>query len=147
MRRDILARRAEIEQWIDENQSKSYMAQQLKCNPKTLNAILERMGIEYLGNQSGCGQRKQRPKMSLEEYLSISKDIQSNKVRLKLLQEGYKNHRCECCGITTWLNQPVPLELHHKDGNRNNNTLENYELLCPNCHALTDTYRGKNCSK
>jgi hypothetical protein len=34
------------------------------------------------------------------------------------------------------------LELHHKDGDRTNNILSNIELLCPNCHALTDNYRG-----
>lgn len=49
--------------------------------------------------------------------------------------------------MTEWLGQPIPLELHHKDGNKNHNELSNYELLCPNCHALTDTYRGKNCQK
>ena len=85
--------------------------------------------------------------MSLVDYLEKSKDIQSNKIRIKLLQEGLKEHRCECCGLTTWLNKPIPLELHHKDGNRYNNVLENFELLCPNCHAFTDSYRGKNVSK
>jgi len=34
--------------------------------------------------------------------------------------------------------------VHHKDGDRTNNEYENLTLLCPNCHALTDTYRGKN---
>lgn len=64
--------------------------------------------------------------MPLQEYLNSSLDIQSNKVRNKLLRERYKNHQCECCGMTEWLGQPIPLELHHKDGNRNNNVLENY---------------------
>ena len=36
------------------------------------------------------------------------------------------------------------LELHHIDGNHSNNELSNLTLLCPNCHALTDNYRGKN---
>lgn len=45
------------------------------------------------------------------------------------------------------MGQPIPLELHHKDGNKNHNELSNYELLCPNCHAFTDSYRGKNCRK
>ena len=85
--------------------------------------------------------------MTLLDYLKNSSDIQSNKVRTKLLKENYKEHRCENCGLTTWLNKPIPLELHHKDGNRHNNTLENFGLLCPNCHALTDSYRGKNCTK
>lgn len=147
MREDILKRKAEIEEWILQKKSKAYMAQQLGCNPKTINPILERLDLVYAGNQSGKGQVKKTPKMSLIEYLSKSKDIQSNKVRIKLLEEGYKEHRCEYCKQTTWLGKPIPLELHHKDGDRHNNTLENYELLCPNCHTLTDSYRGKNCTK
>lgn len=147
MRTDLLERKAEILQWVSENRSKAYMARELGCNPKTINPLLERLGIQYDGNQSGKGYEKNREKMTLKEYLEQSKDIQSNKVRIKLLDEGLKEHKCECCGLTTWLNQPIPLELHHKDGNRYNNVLENFELLCPNCHAFTDSYRGKNVNK
>ena len=123
------------------------MARQLGCNPKTINPILERLGISYNGNQSGKGLTKFKHELSLLDYLANSKDIQSNKVRKKLLDEGYKEHRCECCQLTEWLNEPIPLELHHIDGNRFNNQLDNFQLLCPNCHAKTDSYRGKNCSK
>lgn len=148
MRTDILEREQEIRQWIAEGQSKAYMARQLQCNPKTINPILEKLGIQYNGNQSGKGLKKNNNQgMTLLEYLEKSKDIQSNKVRKKLLEEGYKEYRCECCGLTEWLNEPIPLELHHKDGNRFHNELSNYELLCPNCHARTDSYRGKNYTK
>lgn len=148
MRTDILERKQEIEQWIAEGKSKAQMARELGCNPKTINPILERLGLTYAGNQSGKGMSKPNGRdLPLLEYLMKSLDIQSNKVRKKLLKEGYKEYRCECCGLTDWLNEPIPLELHHKDGNCNNNTLENFELLCPNCHAKTDSYRGKNCSK
>ena len=147
MRNDIIEREAEILQWIEENQSKAYMARQLNCNPKTINSILSRMGIEYSGNKAGKGFRKEKGKTNLEEYLATSTDIQSNKVRIKLLEGGYKEHRCECCGLTQWMEKPIPLELHHKDGNRYNNVIDNYELLCPNCHAFTESYRGKNCTK
>lgn len=124
------------------------MARELGCNPKTINPILAKLGIEYFGNQSGKGISKPNSDyMSLEEYLRNSQDIQSNKVRIKLLREGYKEHKCENCGLTEWLGQPIPLELHHKDGNRNHNEIENYQLLCPNCHAFTDSYRGKNSAK
>jgi 5-methylcytosine-specific restriction endonuclease McrA len=63
------------------------------------------------------------------------------------LQEGIKPYCCENCGLSTWLGNPIPLELHHIDGDKTNNTLENFQLLCPNCHALTDSYRGKNVKK
>lgn len=123
------------------------MARQLNCNPKTINPVLERLGLEYAGNMSGKGLSKKIPKMTLSEYLANSKDIQSNKVRIKLLEEGIKEHKCECCGLSTWLGKPIPLELHHRNGDRYNNTLNNFELLCPNCHAFTESYRGKNCTK
>ena len=85
--------------------------------------------------------------MPLKEYLNNSQDIQTNKIRLKLLREGYKEYRCECCGLSEWLNKPIPLEVHHKDGNAHNNVIENFQLLCPNCHAQTESYRGKNSAK
>ena len=124
------------------------MARELNCNPKTINPILKRLGLEYNGNQGCKGLHKSNGhEMRFLEYLEKSIDIQSNKVRKKLLEENYKNYQCECCGLTEWLGDPIPLELHHKDGNHHNNTLNNFQLLCPNCHAKTDSYRGKNCSK
>ena len=147
MRNDILERKQEILQWISENQPKAYMCRELKCKPETLNSYLKKMNIDYEGNQSGKGFTKQKSKWTLEEYLQNSADIQTNKVRTKLLEEGIKEHRCECCGLTEWLGEPIPLELHHIDGNRTNNVLENYQLLCPNWHAFTDSYRGKNARK
>lgn len=147
MKFDITGREAEILQWVDENQSKAFIARQLGCNPKTVDPILKRLGIEYSGNKAGKGFHKEKGKTTLEEYLATSTDIQSNKVRIKLLEGGYKEHRCEHCGLKEWMGKPIPLELHHIDGDRHNNSLENFELLCPNCHAFTDSYRGKNVSK
>lgn len=59
-----------------------------------------------------------------------------------LVQE--RGHRCECCGLAEWLNRPITLELEHIDGDNRNNEKENLKLLCPNCHSLTDTWRGRN---
>lgn len=46
--------------------------------------------------------------------------------------------------LTEWNGKPIPLELHHKDGNHYNNDLTNLEVLCPNCHAQTDNCSCKN---
>lgn len=55
-----------------------------------------------------------------------------------------RGHRCEQCGLTTWLDRPIPLQLHHVDGNWQNGDFTNLNLLCPNCHALTENFGSKN---
>lgn len=53
-------------------------------------------------------------------------------------------YQCSVCFLTEWMNQPIPLQMDHTDGNPENNEESNLRLLCPNCHALTPTYMGKN---
>ena len=55
-----------------------------------------------------------------------------------------RGHKCEQCGIETWQDKEIPLEVHHINGIHNDNRLENLILLCPNCHSITDNWRGKN---
>ncbi len=91
---------------------------------------------------------KKLPKRrATQEYLSNQQPIQSYKLKKRLLNEGYLKPACAGCERTLWLGRPIPLELDHVDGNRKNNSLNNLRLLCPNCHALTPTYRSKNRSK
>lgn len=56
-------------------------------------------------------------------------------------------HRCYSCGLENWLNEKIALEVHHIDGDRTNNNLINLQLLCPNCHAQTKNWRGRNIKK
>lgn len=100
---------------------------------------------------------KRRPQTEEE----ISKRVASIRtLRLKRYQEtpfeglGPENRRrrvfeeqdykCNRCGIDKWLGELLSLELEHKDGNNKNNARENLEGLCPNCHSLTPTWRGRN---
>lgn len=64
-----------------------------------------------------------------------------NAIKKRLLK--YRGHSCESCGLHTWMDLPIPLELEHIDGNNRNNAKENLKLLCPNCHALTPTWRNR----
>lgn len=61
----------------------------------------------------------------------------------KLIKEGIKEYKCEKCGNSEWFGQRLPIELHHIDGNHNNNRLENLIFLCPNCHSITDNFKSK----
>jgi 5-methylcytosine-specific restriction endonuclease McrA len=83
----------------------------------------------------------------LDQLLRKDTNYQSNKIRLRLLEEGLKPRTCESCGLSTWLDQPIPLELDHIDGDKTNNELFNLRILCPNCHAQTVHYRGRNMKK
>ena len=59
------------------------------------------------------------------------------------------NNRCSQCGWgeTNPYTGKIPLELHHNDGDYTNNVEDNLDLLCPNCHALTATYKNANIGK
>jgi len=58
-----------------------------------------------------------------------------------------RGHRCEVCSLQEWMGSPIPIEMDHIDGNHSNNLLSNLRLLCPNCHAQTDTWKSKNKGK
>lgn len=51
---------------------------------------------------------------------------------------------CEICGLDSWMGDSIPLEVHHKDGDKNNNGRDNLTVVCCNCHAQTDNWRGRN---
>ena len=87
------------------------------------------------------------PKRDIASYLVKGKRCSSNTLRKRLISEGLKKAECEVCRLEEWNNLPIPLELDHIDGDKYNNLLSNLRILCPNCHAQTDTYRGKNIGK
>lgn len=73
--------------------------------------------------------------------------INTNNLRKRLLKEGVKEYKCECCGNTEWMGEPIALELHHINGVKDDLRIENLQILCPNCHAFTDNYRGRNMNR
>lgn len=148
MRNDILERKNDILLWIEQELPKTEIAKRLCCKIGTLNTYLDKLGIEYKGQQAKKGQAKGGIRYySLDDYLSRCTYIKSEVYKKYLIKFGVKKAECECCKNTTWNNQPIPLELHHVDGNHYNNALDNVQLLCPNCHAQTSTNSGKNTAK
>jgi 5-methylcytosine-specific restriction endonuclease McrA len=67
-----------------------------------------------------------------------------NNLKRRLLQAGLLETVCRCCGLERWQGMPLALALHHVNGDRHDNRLENLALLCPNCHSQTDTWGGRN---
>ena len=113
----------------------------------TFKVHAERLGV-FKTNQSGKGISKpitDDRKIILSDILEGKyPHYQSNKLRKRLIIEGVKESKCECCGLTEWLGKNISLELDHIDGNCYNHRIENLRIVCPNCHAQTETYRGKN---
>lgn len=147
MRTDILEKKEQILQWIEEEQPKSYMCQQLKCKPETLNSYLIKMGIKYDGQKAKIGQYKGGcAYIPAEEYIKRSY-VKSHILKQKLVRDGIREDKCEICGLSEWQNKKLPLELHHKDGNHFNNDLNNVQILCPNCHSIQNGNSGANAGK
>lgn len=81
--------------------------------------------------------------LAIQEILKADpKTLSFDRLRKRLLHEC--NFTCQKCGNSEWLGQPIALEIEHIDGNHQNNEYSNLMVLCPNCHAQTKTYRGRN---
>ena len=76
------------------------------------------------------------------EIIPFENLIRSDSIKKRLVKE--RGYCCENCKLYMWQNKPIPLELEHIDGNNRNNERNNLKLLCPNCHAFTPTWRGRN---
>lgn len=86
-----------------------------------------------------------RPPRPIKKLLIRDIDIQSNTLKRRLFREGVLVPRCQMCG---WAQRSpdgrLPVELDHINGDNKDNRLENLRILCPNCHSLQPTHRGKN---
>jgi len=139
--------------------------EELVYSSNSIREVIEKMGLKSAGgNYASFHNRVKRlsldishfskdpwnkgqkfgPQRELSEYFSNKYSITSHKLRRRLIREGYFEHKCSKCLNDIWMGSPMPLELNHIDGNHLNNSLNNLEIICPNCHALTPNYRGKN---
>jgi hypothetical protein len=142
MRNDILKRKADVERWINENKPKAFICKQLKCKPITLEGYLQKMNLVYAGNIGRKGMSRGNVYVSAMEYATRD-HVKTPLLRQKLIQDGLKKDSCELCGYSEWMGKKIPLELHHVDGNRFNNALNNLQILCPTCHSLTPNHSRK----
>lgn len=81
---------------------------------------------------------------SLEQMFAPDTHRHRGQLKQRLVRAGLKEYRCERCSVSEWREHPLALALHHRNGDRLDNRVENLELLCPNCHSQTDTFSGRN---
>jgi len=122
-------------------------------NYKTVHTRIKKLELDTshftgAGWNVGTRYRSFGRKASLTEILVANSPYAfTHGLRGRLLKEGLKKHVCEVCELAEWRGQPISLELHHVNGINNDHRIANLQLLCPNCHAQTKNYRGKNQQK
>lgn len=116
-----------------------------KARDKNLD-YLKNKSIKILSKEKRIEKNKKISDTFNKKILSDNfESLSFERLRKRVILE--QENKCNNCGLGQWLNQPLILELEHKDGNNQNNKRDNLEALCPNCHSLTDTWRGKNKKK
>lgn len=131
----------ELKQIVKQCFSYRQFAKELGYSPESSDSVkqvVERYGLD-ISHFKGQGWNKDRIDYSIFENGKASK----SEVLLRALTilRGWK---CEKCQGEEWQGERIPLCIHHIDGNHINNEIDNLQVLCPNCHAQTDNYCGKN---
>lgn len=145
----------ELKQWVSECDTIAELCRKLDLQPKggnysTVKKIITENGLDisHFKGKKSIKRKKGISRLKLSDVLEGNVYYgNSNHLKERLLNEGIKKWECECCHNTKWMDFNIPLELHHKNGDHYDNHLQNLELLCPNCHSLTDSYRGKKINK
>ncbi len=144
---------AELKRVLPSVQSRAELARALGLDPvsgtvhRRLRERIAELDLDetHLRGQGwAAGRVRGRPAQPLSEILVVGSSPSNPRLRERLIAEGILPRRCSGCGLTRWRGEPAPLQLDHIDGNPRDNRLQNLRLLCPNCHAQTTTYCGRN---
>lgn len=118
-------------------------------NYQQIKTAIARLSLDtshFTGQAWNAGQTyhtKSRP--TLDSLLVLGSTVQSYKLKKRLYEDGIKSQKCELCGwAKVSIDGRIPLELDHINGDHNDNRLKNLRILCPNCHSLQPTHRGRN---
>ena len=119
-------------------------------NYEHVSRIIKELSIDtshFTGSRWNIGVRRKQTNYGtpILELLVTDSDFQSYKLKTRLFDANLKFPKCELCGWSKKAEDGrIPVELDHINGDHRDNRLENLRVLCPNCHSLQSTHRGKN---
>ena len=138
----------ELEQIIKNSISFRELAEKLGYVKDSGSAMVSiRQMIEYYGFDTSHfkGKNWKKDNFDLSSFTDFSYKKNGSSTTKVLI--SLRGHQCEHCKLTEWLEQPINLEVHHINGDRTDNRLENLQLLCPNCHSYTNTFAKKGAKR
>ena len=119
-------------------------------NNKTVVKRCNQLNIDMTHLPSGQGDNRNKIGKSFKKY-TIEEILVENSqytngplLKKRLIKEKEFEYKCYNCNLTEWMGKPIPIEVEHINGIHTDNRIENLTFLCCNCHALTETYKGKN---
>lgn len=118
-------------------------------NYKSINGHVKRLKLDtghFTGQTWNRGVKHAPYKYArpLSEILVEHSTFSTSHLKKRLFKDGVFEEKCYRCNRIEWEGEPIPLELDHRNGVNTDHRIENLNVLCPNCHALTPTYRGRN---
>lgn len=102
-------------------------------------------GASIRSDRKYCNRRCQSEYQKKRKYENwVNAGESPNVATMKRIIIEKRGHVCEQCGTESWNGLAVPLDMHHIDADATNNDINNLQLLCPNCHAQTESYCSRN---
>ena len=132
-----------LQQVVQESKSITEILRKLNCKNSRY-TLLKKLKEYDIDVSNLLGQAWNRDNFNYDKF-EYGKVVSSALALPALIHK--RGHRCETCNNMYWMETLIPLEVHHIDGDKLNNIESNLKLMCPNCHALTDSYCGKNSNK
>lgn len=114
-----------------------------------LRRLAEQHAVELPNGRTAPSSARNRYRIPLDRILTKDSTYTcSRMLKRRLIEEGLLEEKCygQACPVSgpVWRNEPITLQLEHKNGIATDNRINNLTLLCPNCHSQTDTYSGRN---